>query len=187
MTGEGSPAVRVRRENPEDIGAVADVLTAAFQTPVVAELVAALRRSDWWIEDLSLTAVRGDEVVGYLLFTSALVDALDRLVDVLVLSPLAVAPDHQRGGVGATLVREGLARLADRPEPVVFLEGSPGYYPRFGFRPATPLGFVRPSPRIPEEAFMVYPMPRYDCSLSGALVYPDAFWRHDCVGPRVRP
>jgi putative acetyltransferase len=176
--------MRVRRETPAEAGAVAEVLRAAFRTPVVAGLVADLRRTDWWIDDLSLTAVIGDEVIGYLLVTSALLDAPTRLADVLVLSPLAVAPHHQGRGVGTALVRAGLARLADRPEPVVFLEGSPEYYPRFGFRPATPMGFVRPSPRIPEAAFMAYPLPAYEASLRGALVYPDAFWRHDCVGPR---
>ena len=35
------------------------------------------------------------------------------------------------------------------PEPLVFLEGSPAYYSRFGFVTATDLGFRRPSRRIP--------------------------------------
>jgi putative acetyltransferase len=181
----GGPAtVEVRAESAGDEPAVADLLTSAFDGPVVAELVGSLRRSDWWVEGLSLTAVVGRELVGYVLFTSAIVDAPERLVDVLVLSPLAVAPEHQGRGIGSALVREGLALASRRPEPVVFLEGSPGYYPRFGFRPAVPLGFIRPSPRIPEPAFMAYPLPAYQPSLSGALVYPDAFWRHDCVGLR---
>jgi putative acetyltransferase len=177
--------VEVRPERAGDEPAVARVLASAFDRPVVPELVASLRRSDWWVEGLALTAVVDDELVGYVLFTSALVDAPDRLVDVLVLSPLGVAPAHQGRGIGSALVREGLARLRTRLEPVVFLEGSPGYYARFGFRPAVPLGFVRPSSRIPEAAFMAYLLPAYEPSLRGALVYPDAFWRHDCVG--VRP
>lgn len=179
-----SQPVDVRPENPGEERAVAELLTASFGTPVVAELVAALRRSEWWVEGLSLTAVRDGELVGYVLFTHALVDAPTALVEVLVLSPLAVAPAHQGVGIGSALVREGLARVTKRSEPLVFLEGSPRYYPRFGFRPATPLGFVRPSTRIPEPAFMVYPLPSYEPSITGALVYPDAFWRNDCVGLR---
>jgi putative acetyltransferase len=180
----GEAPVEIRPEQAGDERAVAALLAAAFDRPVVPELVASLRRSDWWVEGLSLTAVVDGDVVGYLLFTSALVDAPDRLVDVLVLSPLGVSPGHQGRGIGSALVRAGLALLATRPEPVVFLEGSPDYYPRFGFQPAMPLGFGRPSPRIPEAAFMACLLPAYEPSLSGALVYPDAFWRHDCVGLR---
>jgi putative acetyltransferase len=46
------------------------------------------------------------------------------------------------------------------------------------------MGFTPPSARIPRRAFMVYPLPRFDPSLRGALVYADAFWRADAVGLR---
>lgn len=71
-----------------------------------------------------------------------------------------------------------------RDEPLVFLEGAPSFYPRVGFEPAMPLGFRRPSPRIPEPAFMVHRNPSYQPWMTGTLVYADAFWRHDCVGLR---
>ncbi len=160
------------------------VVTAAFGGPVVAELVTSLRRSDWWIDGLSLAAELDGRLVGYLLFTHAVLDAPRELVEVLVLSPLAVVPDCQGAGIGSALVRAGLALVSSRPEPLVFLEGAPGFYPRFGFQLAAPLGFVRPSPRIPEAAFMVRPQASYALWMTGALVYPDAFWRHDCVGLR---
>jgi putative acetyltransferase len=182
---DAPPPVDIRPEAAGQERAVAGLLSSSFGRPEVAELVASLRDSEWWVDGLSLTALRDGEVVGYLLFTHALVDAPDALVEVLVLSPLAVAPAHQGLGIGSALVREGLARLSNRREPLVFLEGSPRYYPRFGFQPATPLGFVRPSPRIPEPAFMVRLLRSYEPSLSGGLVYPDAFWRHDCVGLRA--
>jgi putative acetyltransferase len=82
-------------------------------------------------------------------------------------------------------VTETLTRLADRPEPLVFLEGAPDYYARFGFVAGQELGFTAPSVRIPPLAFQVTTLPGYDQTrLSGALVYPDVFWRHDCVGLR---
>jgi putative acetyltransferase len=129
-------------------------------------------------------AVRADEVVGQVLYTSAIVDAPGRLVQVLVLSPLGVAPGLQRCGVGTKLVTQTLASLATRDEPLVFLEGSPAYYPRFGFRPGADLGFTAPSVRIPPAAFMVHPLPHYEPWMTGALVYPDVFWRFDAVGLR---
>src|ERR687897_374193 len=44
------------------------------------------------------------EVVGCVALSRAWLDARERLVDVLVLSPLAVAPDRQRQGIGGRLL-----------------------------------------------------------------------------------
>jgi putative acetyltransferase len=75
--------------------------------------------------------------------------------------------------------------LEERHEPLVFLEGDPGYYSRLGFVPGDQLGFAPPSVRIPQPAFQVATLTGYDqAKMSGALVYPDVFWRHDCVGLR---
>lgn len=67
---------------------------------------------------------------------------------------------------------------------LVFLEGSPDFYPRLGFAAAEPLRFRRPSLRVPEAAFMVHRNAVYEPWMTGTLVYADAFWRHDCVGLR---
>jgi putative acetyltransferase len=101
-----------------------------------------------------------------------------------VLSPVGVRPDVQRRGIGSTLITTTLRQLHDRAEPLIFLEGHPTYYPRFGFVRAAEHGFVAPSVRIPTNAFMVYRLPAYEPSMTGALVYPDAFWRADAVGLR---
>jgi putative acetyltransferase len=142
-------------------------------------------RSSWsWEEALSFVAVRDGSVVGHVLYSHAFLDAPARLFDVLVLSPIAVRPDVQNEGIGSLLITESLAALRTRREPLVFLEGHPRYYRRFGFRPGVSLGFTAPSVRIPPAAFLVYPLPSYEPSMTGALVYPDAFWRTDTVGLR---
>ena len=69
---------------------------------VVAGLVAALHRDD--PAALSLVAEDEGTIVGHVLFTRSLLDAPQRLVAVQVLSPLAVAPQHQRRGIGTGLV-----------------------------------------------------------------------------------
>lgn len=161
------------------------MLEAAFPGEPVADLVASLRVSPAWA-DLGFVAVDDGAVVGYLAFTRNLLDDPARLVDVLVLSPLAVHPRGRRRGTGGRLVRHGLEALAStRPEPLVFLEGPPSYYRRFGFRPAGALGFRKPSLRVPDAAFQVLALPAADPALSGTLVYAEPFWRHDCVGLRA--
>ena len=80
--------------------------------------------------------------------------------DVLILTPMAVRPDRQRAGVGKQVVRAAIAAADARGEPVLLVEGVPSYYPQFGFRSASELGFERPDPRIPEAAWMALPLGR---------------------------
>ena len=111
------------------------MVQAAFRAqPVVADLVDVLRASAGWRPSLSLVAREHGAVVGHVLASRGWLDAQARLVEVLVLSPLSVTPGRQGQGVGTRLVRQPLAAAASGTEPAIFLEGSPGYYRRFGLR-----------------------------------------------------
>ena len=176
--------VRLRSEQSGDADEIRAAVVSAFGLPVIGELVDRLRASPDWIDGLSFVAEQDGRIIGHVLFTRALLDAPRRLVDVLVLSPVSVIPAEQGRGVGSALVEHGLETVRAREEPLVFLEGSPTYYGRFGFRPAGPLGFRRPSLRIPERAFQVVPLPRYEGWMTGTLVYSRVFWDLDCVGLR---
>jgi putative acetyltransferase len=120
--------ISVREERADDREAVRRAEEAAFGRAEEADIVDALRGDEAWA--LSLVAEVDGEIVGHLLFSRG-----DRA---MTLGPLAVLPEHQRSGVGAALMREGLARI---DEPVVLL-GHPQYYTRFTFRPAAPLGIT---------------------------------------------
>jgi putative acetyltransferase len=176
--------VELRDAGPGDVDAVLDVHRRAFgdDGAVVAGLVGALLRDD--PAAVSLVAEDGGEVVGHVLFSRSLLDAPRRLVEVSVLSPLGVLPERQGQGIGAALVRRGLELADVRRVPVVFLEGSPRYYPRFGFTPGADLGFRKPSLRIPDAAFQAAPLSAFEPWMTGTLVYSRAFWDHDCVGLR---
>lgn len=170
---------------PGEFRAVRELSMAAFgDDPDIGRLLDLLRASWAWIDELSFVAERSGELVGHVVYSRAVLDAPERLVDVLVLSPIGVRADLQQQGIGSALMIESLRAVGTRPEPLVFLEGSPRYYPRFGFHPARELGFTPPSVRIPDAAFMVHPLPTYEPWMTGALVYPDAFWRADAVGLR---
>jgi putative acetyltransferase len=133
---------------------------------------------------VSLVAEHDGEVLGHVMFSRSLLDAARRLVDVQVLSPLAVLPAWQQKGIGAALVRRGLELMTERDVPVVFVEGPPTYYSRLGFAPGAAQGFRKPSLRIPDAAFQAIRLPAYEPWMSGTLVYSDTFWRHDAVGLR---
>lgn len=178
--------VLVREEREGDRAAVSEIHHAAFShADVVVPLVDDLRRSLSQERGLSLVAVGDDDsVVGHALFTRNLLDAPQRLVDVQVLSPLAVKPQVQGQGIGSELVRHGLRVLAHDGVPAVFLEGAPTYYSRFGFVAGGDIGFRRPSLRIPEPAFQVCLLPAHAAWMTGTLVYRHEFWDHDAVGLR---
>jgi putative acetyltransferase len=89
------------------------------------------------------------------------------------LSPLSVAPSHQRRGIGSALTREAL-RLADElGEPLVLVLGIPEYYPRFGFESAAALGLEAPGDFGP--AWMAVKLTAYDPAVRGRVVFPPAF------------
>ncbi len=176
--------IAIRAQRPEDDSVVRHVLTAAFgDDGRVAALAEALRgRLD---RGAALVAVDGKSgIVGHVQMSVSWVDARERLVEVLVLSPLAVAPSHQSRGIGSRLLTAARAKAERLGAPLLFLEGDPGYYTARGWRPAGELGFSPPSVRIPGPAFQVATLRGYDPTMRGALIYNDTFWSHDFVGLR---
>lgn len=178
--------VTIRTQRSGERTAVREVVTAAFGEAVVADLAEALRDAPAGVDRLSFVAEVAGRLVGHAQLSRSWLDAPSRLVGVLVLSPLSVVPDHQRGGIGARLVRHALAEAAEVRAPLVFLEGSPRYYGRLGFERASELGFTAPSVRIPDAAFQVAVLAAHEPWMTGALVYAEQFWALDCVGLRER-
>lgn len=176
----------LREERAGDSEAVRSLHLEAFgdHGTVVAELTDTLRAALTPGKGLSLVAEHAGQVVGHIMFTRGLLDAPRRLVEVQVLSPLAVLPAYRRQGVGSALVRAGLEIMAKQTVPLVFLEGDPAYYARFGFVPGGQLNFRKPSLRIPDAAFQVFKLPAYEEWMTGTLVYSEPFWQHDAVGLR---
>jgi putative acetyltransferase len=173
--------MEVRAEH--DPAAVREVHTAAFKDDGrVADLADALRSDP---ATLSLVAIQDGEVAGNVMFSRCLLDAPQRLVEVRTLSPLGVRPAHQRRGVGRELIRQGLAEMDALGVPLVFLEGDPRYYRTSGFRAGHELGFRKPSLRIPDAGFQVYPLSAYEPWMTGTFVYSAVFWEHDSVGLRA--
>lgn len=185
MPGDSPAGVVVRRETEGDIEAVRRVHREAFgEDQLVDDLVDGLRQSVSPSRGVSLVAEEGDEIVGHVMFSPSLLDSELRLVEVQVLSPLGVRPSWQRRGVGRELVESGLQVMIEQSVPVVFLEGDPAYYERFGFRSGEAQGFRKPSLRIPDAAFQALRLPAHAEWMTGTLVYSETFWRFDKVGLR---
>jgi putative acetyltransferase len=172
--------VRAAREADD----VAPVITAAFGDEGAA--VAALWRE---IEESgrvlgSLVAVDSGRIVGHVGLSPAWVDARRAVVDVWVLSPLSVHPDHQGAGIGTHLVATAVTAARAGGAPLLFLEGSPDFYGARGFRRGSDLGFEPATRRTPDVAFQVARFDTAEEWMSGRLIYPDVWWRHDKAGLR---
>jgi putative acetyltransferase len=157
-----------RDQEPDDVPAIRDVLLAAFPTPEEADLVDRLR--DRLPNYLGLVALHGDAVVGHALFTPVTLQTERGIVEGFGLAPLAVHPDHQRRGIGAALVEEGLRRLRAGGCSFVVVLGHPEYYPRFGFEPASRHGVRCQWDQVPDDAFMIQVLAP-DSVMSGGVVH----------------
>jgi putative acetyltransferase len=169
--------LNVRPEADGDGDAIREVVAAAFYPEVeVAGLVDALRVSPAFIPGLSLVATVDGAVVGHILLTAAELDDSAARHRVLVLSPLSVLPGQQRQGIGAALVKDALARADAAGEEMVVLQGSPRYYPRFGFRDSRTLGVSMDLPDwAPPEAGMACPLSAYRSTTCGRLIESQPF------------
>ncbi|MEX0724892.1 MAG: N-acetyltransferase, partial [Planctomycetaceae bacterium] len=61
---------------------------------------------------------------------------------------------HQRQGIGTALVTAGLERCREAGYDAVVVLGHRGFYPRFGFVPASRFE-IRSEYDVPDEVFMI--------------------------------
>jgi putative acetyltransferase len=110
------------------------------------------------------------EVVGHVVCTRGHVAGRPALG----LGPVSVLPDRQGTGVGSALMRAVLAAAEARGEALVALVGDPGYYRRFGFRPAADLGVLAPDPTW-GDYFQALPLTAWSADLRGEFRYAEPF------------
>ena len=140
----------IRNEERRDWAAVHAVNEAAFGTPAEANLVDALREQAQ--PTVSLVAEDNETIVGHIMFSPVALSGHPGL-EMMGLAPVAVAPAHQRTGIGSALVRAGLEQCRQIGCLAVVVLGHPAFYPRFGFSPSTRFG-IGTEYQVPEEVFM---------------------------------
>lgn len=173
----------LRSETTADAAGVRAVIEAAFgdEGGTVAAIWRDITAGD--LPHRGLVATVAGQVVGHVGVSHAWLDTRERLVDVALLSPLGVLPAHQGSGIGGALLAEALD-VSLPVAPMLVLEGDPGYYGRWGFVAGATRGVLPATDRTPGPAFQVVVGPGHEAWMTGRVVYPDVWWRHDAAGLR---
>lgn len=144
--------IHVRAETPGDAAAIHALNLAAFGSDAEARLVDALRANGGL--SVSLVAILEGAVVGHIAFSPVTIASEAHVVRGVGLAPMAVAPTHQRRGIGGRLIEEGLRGLRAMGVPFCVVLGHAAYYPRHGFERASARG-IRWEKPAPEDVFFV--------------------------------
>ena len=163
--------IEYRPERAEDFNGIDLVVAAAFGDGMLAVLVRRIRASEHYVPELSFVADDDGAIVAHTMLSYLVLDTGTR---VLQLSPMAVAPERQRQGIGSGLIRAVLAAADRRGDPLVVLVGNPRYYERFGFRPCVASGLLPPESH-PDAPWQVVRLTAYDDTIRGRVVLPPVF------------
>ena len=169
----------IRRSRAEDRPFIERLYPLAFPDedllPLVRQLLADETRG------LSLVAIPDHDVAGHIFFTMCGVEGT--AAKAALLAPLAVAPERQRRGIGAALIREGLKHLKSAGVARVFVLGDPAYYGRSGFKPETGVAPSYPLPEQYREAWQSLSLDASAEPAGGKLMVPEV-WRNPALwGP----
>ena len=146
-----NPKIIIRDEIDADVDAITEVTVAAFKTLEISNhteqfIIEALRADN--ALTVSLIAEVDGRVVGHVAFSPVTIS--DGTQNWYGLGPVSVLPEHQREGIGKSLILEGISRLKGLNAKGCCLVGHPNYYRKLGFKNVS--GLVHEG--VPQEVFL---------------------------------
>lgn len=116
-----------------DFEAVKSILEKAFDQPQQSKNFSTLGKAESTDSYYRFVAKDGDAVIGYLGYALRNMRYLEQEYTAASIGPVAVSPDVQQSGIGSFLMTETLEYLEKTGVEVVYIQGIPDYYQRFGF------------------------------------------------------
>ncbi|WP_338786112.1 N-acetyltransferase [Metabacillus sp. FJAT-53654] len=153
--------MKIRLVNKEEYRVIEDFVYEIFKntdySDGVAEkaLVREIREKHYYIPQLDLVVEEEGAIIGHFIL-SKLPISNKYENEILMLSPVSVAINHQRQGVGKYMLQEGIKLAAKMGYKGIIVEGDYRYYQRFGFRTSTEFGIYASKKNLPpsEENLM---------------------------------
>lgn len=109
----------------------------------IAELVDQLIKVDNTNDVMGFLAKEDDLIIGAIFFSRL---TFEEGYNAFLLSPVAVSNDHQRKGIGQSLIRFGIESLKNMGVDLLFTYGDPNYYSQVGYKPITEDVIKAPQP-----------------------------------------
>jgi putative acetyltransferase len=146
-----NPKIIIRNEEDADVDAITEVTVAAFKTLEISNhteqfIIEALRANN--ALTVSLIAEVDKHVVGHVSFSPVTIS--DGTQNWYGLGPVSVLPEHQRKGIGKSMILEGISRLKGLNAKGCCLVGHPDYYRKLGFKNVSELLHDG----VPQEVFL---------------------------------
>lgn len=175
--------ITIRQEEKCDWQAVSRIIEAAFESVEISDhreqfLVDRLRRSEYYIPELSLVAVADEgNIVGHVMLSRVAIKSPTVEEASLALAPLSVLPSHQKQGIGTALVLEAESIARNLGYKSIAILGDPNYYGRLGYNEAFAKG-IKFGIEAPQEFCLIKELIPGGLKMgNGTLVYPDVFFQ----------
>ncbi len=136
----------IRLEKEKDYRAVENLVREAFWNvyrPGCSEhyVIHVLRNDPAFVKELDLVMERDGALIGQNMFMRTVIEADDgRVIPVLTMGPIGIAPSLKRQGYGKKLLDFSLERAAALGFGAVLFEGNIGFYGHSGFSYARSFG-----------------------------------------------
>lgn len=172
--------IKLRREMPADYKQVFKVIEDAFKTEPFSDfteqfLVERLRKSDAFIPELSIVAVKEEEIIGHVLVTKIDIIEGKNSSASLALAPVSVKSTYQNKGIGGQLILVAHAKAIELGFKSIILLGHDKYYPRFGYEHASKFGIKLPFDAPDENCMAIELVEGGLKGVKGMVEYPKEF------------
>ena len=184
----GTNDCTIRLEKPEDHRAVENLIRESFcnvYRPGCSEhyVIHVLRDDPAFVKELDLVMEQDGELIGQNMFMKTVIEADDgRVIPVLTMGPICVAPALKRQGYGKRLLDASLEKAAEMGFGAVLFEGSIDFYGRSGFGYARNFGIrYHDLPEGADDSFFLCKelIPGYLDGITGVYQTPQGYYVDD--------
>ena len=136
----------IRLERKEDYREVENLVRESFWNvyrPGCLEhyVIHVLRDDPAFVPELDLVMEKDGRLIGQNMFMKTIIEADDgRVIDILTMGPICIAPELKRQGYGKALLDYSLEKATEMGFGAVLFEGNIGFYGNSGFDYASKFG-----------------------------------------------
>ena len=178
----------IRLERKDDHRKVEELIRESFWNvyrPGCSEhyVMHVLRDDLAFVKELDFVMEKGGWLIGQNMFMKTVIDADDgRVIDVLTMGPICIAPDLKRKGYGKILLDYSLEKASEHGFGAVLFEGNIDFYGKSGFDYSSKYGIrYHDLPEDADSSFFLCKelIPGYLAGITGVYRTPQGYYVDD--------